>query len=1615
MPHNWFDKVERQLLDHQSSHNVLGGLPVFAFKYDWLCNTISANGLVYGPGASMAAMVGAANQNLGVTAGGGTAIQFDGNNCFADNLAILGFRNGIVCVPKTISAAGCGRVPRFGWIRGDVANLIRIDKNNDSGEIAGKIKFGNDLTSSLGNATDTAADYSFTDDMAGGTNIAYTASAAAPVGGAVVGMELTIGLSSPTGSTGSTITSGGPIYNSNNVGNLNPAGAITNRFTAVITAVTSPLVGTLNLPNMPTTAFFDASATLGATAIGNINATSTQLTITSTTSGTLSPGHWISGGLGTSTVLSPGCFISSPGTVTGLPNNLVTLYTLSIAPTVTILGGTFTTQPGAIVTAAISGATLTASGTLSGSLTVGQQVLGPGILAGTSITATSSSGTSFAVNAPQAVGQEVLQVVPSQSMGSISGTTLTLTGPLYGTAALSTGQMITGSGLAIGTVLGSLVSGSSTQYTLTGGGSQLISNELLSFASGSVLTGTVNNTTLTVTAGAPASGLVLSSPNLQPNSFIAGPSGSNWSVNVFQSVGSNLAPLVFTSIGGPATIANSAALLLATIGGSSTSSTLNITENALAGTFSNGQLLLGPGIPANTTLSGVTSTTATLSTVVGTTTTPQFLLAYTGAAIQGSISKGVLTVTSSTSATSLSIGPPIIGGATLPGSYVSSLTATGPIGLNSYGISVGQNIAASTTLSIMESTRFLGSIASGTLSIAPSGTFASGQTVFIPQYASLNSETVAATVLASAVGTTSTNATYTLTAGSSLRNGTYAINATNITAAVIGSIGLASSPAAALVVTTSLFGTLSAGQELSATGVTGPLYVTGTGTTVGATTVYPLSNAGSTASEVITASLPQSATFSGTINGTILTVTTVSAGGLATGQSIVVPPGYFPASTAPIYIMSYGAQTWGGTGTYILSQSTTGTTPLSTTTLMSSFGPSLSVIGTITGSTGSTLTVPLYPSLTQSPYLTGPGILSILRIGGGSGSTYPLFPGYQSPTIGSRTAPISITATRDIGAASTSTVLGSILGNTLTVSFSATTTLNPGQVASGVGVLPGTTIVGVISASSSSGTYLVDVLQNSSSGPLSVVASGAVVSGSISGTTLTAGSLNGTLVAGQVLVSPGNISLGSYLAAATNSGGTATGTIAVPQYASSSQIDALTMNLLVGSITGISLGYNAISPLGSSLSVGQIISAANVVPGTSLATLGLGMSGTVLTPQIVASQTVTTLSPIPISAFTTAANQIVSAAISGLGARPGRVIEINQASQMSINHVETYAAGTSIKAINCGNVQVNDLNYDTNQIDMNSTVFDIQGGAGKFLINGASSIAHFLYLNNNSETSAQGSADALRLIGNHASVQPGGTLINHQGARLIVSGSDMNHGTIAIGSATTAASFSATDFAPGSNSGTSPTTFVYALNAPQATFDPSCQNVPGYASALFNSSSTVLASALTTAIGGQSGSDLGRSGYVVFPSDGNFTARPGDRQLGRISLGITTTGTSPGRMTTDGMPVILGTGANSLPMPAVTRTYCQGTLLAYRDNQNWAFWPQVSFLLGSVGGTTTLTNVNTAGTPATGNSAGSGSSWSISFTADVSNKCLSATGTATGASSLTTNWLLGLDCLDVGM
>ncbi len=74
-------------------------------------------------------------------------------------------------------------------------------------------------------------------------------------------------------------------------------------------------------------------------------------------------------------------------------------------------------------------------------------------------------------------------------------------------------------------------------------------------------------------------------------------------------------------------------------------------------------------------------------------------------------------------------------------------------------------------------------------------------------------------------------------------------------------------------------------------------------------------------------------------------------------------------------------------------------------------------------------------------------------------------------------------------------------------------------------------------------------------------------------------------------------------------------------------------------------------------------------------------------------------------------------------------------------------------------------------------------------------------------------------------------------------------------------------------------------------------------------------------------------GFVFYhpPSQAAF-ARSGDRRAGKIVIGGSTSGaTISVRLTTDNSGIVATGGANSLPIPAVTFTYCQGALTAYTN------------------------------------------------------------------------------------
>lgn len=143
---------------------------------------------------------------------------------------------------------------------------------------------------------------------------------------------------------------------------------------------------------------------------------------------------------------------------------------------------------GAAVTGAISGTTLTVSAVTSGTLSIGQVLYGTGVSAGTTITAlgTGTGGTgTYTVFPSQTVSSTAItSAVPvcfdngAAWVGSIAGTTLTVTA--VGCGTLAVGQSISGSGVAAGTTITALVTGTGGAGTYTINTSQTVASTVMS-------------------------------------------------------------------------------------------------------------------------------------------------------------------------------------------------------------------------------------------------------------------------------------------------------------------------------------------------------------------------------------------------------------------------------------------------------------------------------------------------------------------------------------------------------------------------------------------------------------------------------------------------------------------------------------------------------------------------------------------------------------------------------------------------------------------------------------------------------------------------------------------------------------------------------------------------------------------------------------------------------------------------------------------------------------------------------------------------------------------------------------------------------------------------------
>jgi hypothetical protein len=150
-----------------------------------------------------------------------------------------------------------------------------------------------------------------------------------------------------------------------------------------------------------------------------------------------------------------------------------------------------------------------------------------------------------------------------------------------------------------------------------------------------------------------------------------------------------------------------------------------------------------------------------------------------------------------------------------------------------------------------------------------------------------------------------------------------------------------------------------------------------------------------------------------------------------------------------------------------------------------------------------------------------------------------------------------------ISAPSSAIFTGSISGTTLTVTVMQSGTIAVGQAIFGQGVAQNTVITALGTGTGGVGTYTVSDSQTVASTAINSVASPAIVTGAISGTTLTVSAVtSGTLKIGQTIEGSG-VTDGTIITAfGTGSGGAGTYTVSASQTVSSTTIYALNWTVL---------------------------------------------------------------------------------------------------------------------------------------------------------------------------------------------------------------------------------------------------------------------------------------------------------------------------------------------------------------------------------------------------------------------------------------------------------------------
>jgi hypothetical protein len=233
--------------------------------------------------------------------------------------------------------------------------------------------------------------------------------------------------------------------------------------------------------------------------------------------------------------IPPGTWITSLGTGSyGSGSTLVVGQTLPILafPLLTPADFTASINNG---TVGRSGTIMSVSAVSSGTLAVGQTVLGTGVALGTTITSGSGGMGAYGVNVSQSVPSENMSTLLSAAVlsGSIAGTILTVDSVSSGTLAI--GQTVTGMGVVSGTTISNVGTGTGGAGTYDITPTQTVPTTVMVatvWSIGAVVTGAATNNILTVWAvqsGTVAIGANPRGPDLVPGNSVsasgAGPSG----------------------------------------------------------------------------------------------------------------------------------------------------------------------------------------------------------------------------------------------------------------------------------------------------------------------------------------------------------------------------------------------------------------------------------------------------------------------------------------------------------------------------------------------------------------------------------------------------------------------------------------------------------------------------------------------------------------------------------------------------------------------------------------------------------------------------------------------------------------------------------------------------------------------------------------------------------------------------------------------------------------------------------------------------------------------------------------------------------------------------------